>query len=775
MTWTVYSIGDSAYLAEVMNAAAMITGDGSFMSAARVALLSAVVIAVMAELLKGTSNTGFAQIFGSWLVFTLMFSAGAKVVIIDSYDGSARTVSRVPVGIAAAGGIISGIGYTLTRKFETAFSVPSMTGYGFLMPLGTLARARGILRDGASPEFRSSLRNYLMECTLTGVDLGSSSPQGIMNGTSPLNAVKFSSGVYGTKVFGLNMTCTEAYDELSARAGTSELASLRAKIAKMSGTTPDRAEAELRRALDGLGLAGVSVRDFMLGAVLLPAYRNAVKGKYVNDLAFASAILQGQAEIERNTEMAAEASLFATLVRPMMTFFEGFVYAVSPLAGITMLLGAAGIRTAGRILLVLLWITLWMPLLSIVNLYVMMSAAGDMEALGATGEGLPSFTGIGRFDSMAAHYLAVGGMLAAAVPAAALMLVYGTAVSASGMVSRMQGRDVIDEKSVSPDVASASPAVASAPGYQTSSTKGTSVQGAEGLVRSFSLGSAFSSMQSKSRDALNAESESFSDTLAKASADVWSRGSARTNAVTIGRQVMEGESSSSAFVRSKARQIGENYGLSASETQTVAGALQGMLSGGAGPKSGLAASLSSMFSGSSSNAQQDQKSSSRQDLVGSIMSAGLSKSNQSEFRKVLQKDFTEGRTDTATRTLSESSTRALSRSSSRIRTLSERVSEGESLSRSIAPALSMDGITLSRTIASSDGAMRSLEGYLDTRPDLRSAAEEKEAFTSSVVADDRQARALAIMETLSADRKDPESSLRAAARAAGAALGEKRK
>ena len=36
MTWTVYSIGDSAYLAEVMNAAAMITGDGSFMSAARV-------------------------------------------------------------------------------------------------------------------------------------------------------------------------------------------------------------------------------------------------------------------------------------------------------------------------------------------------------------------------------------------------------------------------------------------------------------------------------------------------------------------------------------------------------------------------------------------------------------------------------------------------------------------------------------------------------------------------------------------------------------------
>lgn len=60
-----------------------------------------------------------------------------------------------------------------------------MTGYGFLMPLDTLSKARSILKDGASPEFRASLRNYLMECTLTGVDLGSSSPQGIMSGSSP--------------------------------------------------------------------------------------------------------------------------------------------------------------------------------------------------------------------------------------------------------------------------------------------------------------------------------------------------------------------------------------------------------------------------------------------------------------------------------------------------------------------------------------------------------------------------------------------------------------
>lgn len=87
----------------------------------------------------------------------------------------------------------------------------------------------------------------------------------------------------------------------------------------------------------------------------------------------------------------------------------------------------------------------------------------------------------------------------------------------------------------------------------------------------------------------------------------------------------------------------------------------------------------------------------------------------------------------------------------------------------------MDGITLSRTIASSDQAMNELEGYLDSRPDLRSAAAEKEQFTSSLVADSRQARALAVMETLSGDTRDPESSLRAAARAAGAALGERRK
>ena len=66
------------------------------------------------------------------------------------------------------------------------------------------------------------------------------------------------------------------------------------------------------------------------------------------------------------------------------------------------------------------------------------------------------------------------------------------------------------------------------------------------------------------------------------------------------------------------------YGLSAQETQTVAGALQGMLSGGIGPKSGVAASLSSMFSGSASKGRQDQNGSAGQSLMGEIMSTGLS-------------------------------------------------------------------------------------------------------------------------------------------------------
>ena len=60
----------------------------------------------------------------------------------DAYTGQVRVVDNVPLGPAAAGSILSNMGYRLTRLFEQGFSTPSMTGHGFADSLQVMASVR---------------------------------------------------------------------------------------------------------------------------------------------------------------------------------------------------------------------------------------------------------------------------------------------------------------------------------------------------------------------------------------------------------------------------------------------------------------------------------------------------------------------------------------------------------------------------------------------------------------------------------------------------------
>ncbi|MCV5888804.1 conjugal transfer protein TraG N-terminal domain-containing protein, partial [Escherichia coli] len=77
-----------------------------------------------------------------------------------------------------------------------------------------------------------------------------------------------------------------------------------------------------------------------------------------------------QAIQQRNTQWAAEQSMFMSVVRPMLTFFEGFVYAITPIMGFIIVMGSMGMTLAGKYFQTVLWIQLWMPVLSITNLFI---------------------------------------------------------------------------------------------------------------------------------------------------------------------------------------------------------------------------------------------------------------------------------------------------------------------------------------------------------------------------------------------------------------------
>ncbi|SPZ00356.1 sex pilus assembly protein TrhG [Pseudomonas luteola] len=145
---------------------------------------------------------------------------------------------------------------------------------------------------------------------------------------------------------------------------------------------------------------------------------------------FSSAAMVSQAIQQRNTQWASEQTMFLSTVRPMLALIEGFVYAVTPLMGFLIVMGAFGIKLVGKYIQMLIWIQLWMPVLAIINLYLYMAASAELAAdAGATSGvavALDSFYGLYRSDEILANWLATGGMLAAATPVLTLMLVTGS-------------------------------------------------------------------------------------------------------------------------------------------------------------------------------------------------------------------------------------------------------------------------------------------------------------------------------------------------------------
>ncbi len=192
--WEIYSIGDSAYLAAILNAVAMITGTGDFRQLAGVGFLLGVLLVLFQGILEGGRGIRFQNILVAWLLYALMFGPTARVAIEDAYSGAVRVVDNVPLGPAAVGSLLSNVGYGVARLFEQAFATPAMTDTGFADPLqtlmsvrkGTLSRIALGAANSPTPgaDIERSFINYVADCTLYDVDIGQRSIDDVLRDPS---------------------------------------------------------------------------------------------------------------------------------------------------------------------------------------------------------------------------------------------------------------------------------------------------------------------------------------------------------------------------------------------------------------------------------------------------------------------------------------------------------------------------------------------------------------------------------------------------------------
>ena len=508
--FTIYSIGDSAFLAQILNALAMICGTGDFKTLVGIGALLGLFVMGFQCLTSGTRQFNLHQVLIGIICYMCFFGPAVTVQIEDAYTDEVRVVDNVPLGAAAAGTLISNIGYGVTSLFEQGYGTADrMTEHAFLEPLKVLTGVRAAARDVSIIEaagrsigntaLAQDIDNYLRECTMVKVTLGVVRPEVIYRGGT--TELFYDSPVYGTHLSTAgDVTCAEAtpFIRQSLEAlGRPEAAAalnrlLNIKEVGLTSQNLDKVDNALQM-LDALGNNGT---QYLQVAVLQPLYEKAAAGFY-KDLGDASAaVMLNQAVEQRNMQWATEGSMFVSTMRPLMAFFEGFIYAITPLVGFLLVIGAFGMNLMAKYFQVVIWIQLWMPVMSIINLYVSMAARNEFASLVTTPI---SFYTLNAGSQALQTWLGIGGMLTAATPMIALFLVTGSTYAFTALAGRMGGADHVNERIASPDMLKPGGYLQQADHFKSDPVSGTSGVGftAPTYTLSAGLNNAISELSSK--------------------------------------------------------------------------------------------------------------------------------------------------------------------------------------------------------------------------------------------------------------------------------------
>lgn len=613
MTLTLHALGDVTFLAAILNGIAMLfNGEDLRMAAALGALVGVLLMALRALLSLDGRAPRVQEFLAALLLWMLLFEPKVTVEVEEIYHGETQVVSQVPLGPAVSGALISAVGLGLTQLFETAFSTPAMTRTGFAGSLEVLAHLRRQIRialdngtlTARDPTFdiKTSLEHYIADCTLTGVDLGRIPIETLLKSQPLPLSLRYDSDIYTTALLDgqqpEGVTCRAAWpriERLFDDARTPALAAASRALNAQGG--PDAAMERIQEALDALSDSQRSAGDYVLEAVLVPLFERGLRARQLEGgEAGRLALIEGAIQ-QRNTQWAAEQTLFARLVRPVLTWIEGFSYAITPLMAFTVLLGTPGIRMCGQYVLMLLWIQCWMPILAIANLYITLAAEGSLSALARSETVTGSISAHYALNQEIQNWLAVGGMLASATPAIALMLVYGGSVTATHFLGRLQGGDVIDEKILTPSLAGNAPLLTHDTRARHSPLKGLAVEGADGVLPSFSLDQGQGIEQRQGHRQAEHATESWSlDRRQTLSGSLGVQSEGRIGHAASAQDATS-QTETDQFIAATGEAFSRRYrtaGVSSDEVATLIGsALQGQFGGGGGKGgSAMAAGLS---------------------------------------------------------------------------------------------------------------------------------------------------------------------------------------
>ena len=434
--WDLYVYGNGEAIAQILTAIKLTIAPDHGGSSFRLLLLFLATAGFVTMAVRAGFDPAknllrmFAFILVVWMVTYSTQTARSNIHVYDRFTNYSNVVAGVPALVGVPAAIVSQVGEFLTQSIEQNFSLPNGADSSSMNlsnggPYNLFAK---VMSDAdkftiTDPDLRRSVTAYVSDCGVTAVALGNLGVNELMNSTNlmetlakaksqaimtryypmqqPVNANGTGTGggfcmaPAGSTIGGGNLlTCEQAYTCLQIDTSTyAQALSDATSAAWTSNGVAVPFEGAMSSALAMSAAAGnastySSPEGFILQKTMTSsmsgAFRDAAARTGNNELMMATSI--AQAEQSQRTSWWTASEIFKNMMGYVFTVLQAFIFAMVPVIVICLMIPGMGGKIFINYAQIMVWLTLWAPMLAIVNFLVEIFGSSQMQtSLGAQG------------------------------------------------------------------------------------------------------------------------------------------------------------------------------------------------------------------------------------------------------------------------------------------------------------------------------------------------------------------------------------------------------
>ncbi|MCK5531591.1 MAG: conjugal transfer protein TraG N-terminal domain-containing protein [Halopseudomonas aestusnigri] len=785
MDFTVYTAGSPEFLEIMLNSTAMITGSGRAEDLAKIGALIGVLLTAFQAVFQN-QPIGFQKPALLVVLYLIFFGPVATVVIQDTTSTEARVVDNIPIGVAFVGSTLSTVSYGIAQTTEQAMSTPGMTEYGLFSSLYTMSAVRDALRNptsldsfnnfgkGSGKNLPLTLNQHIVLCVanpseqdVLGIEERQRASNGVAEGS--LGAIaSFRESQY-TPVYdgtaGPGVPAMKSCKESSQFLLTSYAALLPDMMQEVleKGFSSDFKQGRMtngaqllvstQQAIDAFGITGKSAQEYAITSSLMTPFNNGRADGLAHWHGVRAAAALRDSLNQQEMQWAARGDIFKHYMKPMIAFFEGLLYGITPFMAFALVLGSFGVSILGKYLILPFTVGLWMPLLSLVNAFTLWYAGAQIEPIlnsyDPTSSGF-ALAQVMDIDHAISKALGVGGYLAASVPVLALAIVSGSAYVTSTLMGNISQGDKFKSEDVTPRLQQNSPALATSAMYSVDqTTQGASITGTREKSVQFTGQEASEASVQSANSYANESMSSYTNALGTGVSNAMKTGQGRDHVSSLGQQDMASMNLSSNSSFNEASSTLRSLGFT--ENQIAAGVYTAKA--GLGFDFGIQGGASVQDSEQFQNLSSEQQSQAKQAMaqIGSVVSSSSSQSDKLETGE----RFVTGTTSEMGVTNTEQITQTASEAKKATEMYQEAASNRESLAaqqtldlKQVASNSLRNGSTANDS-SREDAAFIAQDRFFNTPEDRQHYGESLQRVRESgITTDDSEARMAAVAMTL---------------------------